>query len=103
MANVKETRPKTVERNLNIWTEDDKDFKDHVMNIKAPKVIPPKNQESYNPPKEYLLTSEELEKKAKHEAYEDIIPTFTPAAYTHLRKVPYYQQLINEKFTSGSS
>jgi len=99
MAIAKQNLQKKVTRNLNLWTNDDKEVKDHIMNIKAPKVIPPKNQESYNPPKEYLLTSEELEKKEKYEEYEGITPTFTPAAYTHLRKVPYYQKLVNEKFS----
>jgi ribosome biogenesis protein ERB1 len=51
-----------------------------------------------NPPKEYLLTSQEIEEKLKEDEYEGRISTFIPAAYTHLRKVPYYQKLINEKF-----
>ena len=32
------------------------------MNLRAPKLPPPTNEESYNPPEEYLLTEEEKSK-----------------------------------------
>ena len=44
--------------NFDLW-QDEIEISDHIMNLRAPKLPPPTNEESYNPPEEYLLTEEE--------------------------------------------
>lgn len=70
---------------------------DHIMNLRAPKVAPPTNDESYNPPEEYLMTEEE--KKAWEEAApSDRDHNYIPQKYLALRKVPAYQEGVRERF-----
>eukprot|EP00345_Euplotes_harpa_P004912 CAMPEP_0168331114 /NCGR_PEP_ID=MMETSP0213-20121227/8140_1 /TAXON_ID=151035 /ORGANISM="Euplotes harpa, Strain FSP1.4" /LENGTH=409 /DNA_ID=CAMNT_0008334827 /DNA_START=12 /DNA_END=1242 /DNA_ORIENTATION=- len=65
--------------------------------IDAPKKDPATHAESYNPPKEYLLSEQELEEQMELEP-EERMYNFTPQAFESLRKVPLYQNLIKETF-----
>lgn len=70
---------------------------DHVMTLRAPKLAPPTNEESYNPPEEYLLSPEEKEQ------WENTDPSerersFLPQRYGALRKVPGYSDSVRERF-----
>lgn len=86
------------ERNYNLWEGvDDEITKDHVMTLRAPKLPPPTNEESYNPPAEYLFDEEE------RKLWEETDPSereanFMPQKYDALRKVPGYSEIIREKF-----
>lgn len=86
------------EKNYNLWEGvDDEITNDHIMTLRAPKLPPPTNEESYNPPGEYLLTEEEKK------AWEALDPSeremnFLPQKYNSLRKVPGYSEIIREKF-----
>ncbi|KAE8540988.1 ribosome biogenesis protein ERB1 [Cryptococcus gattii VGV] len=79
-----------------IWSDADQ-HNPHVMYMPAPQLPPPKTEESYNPPEEYLPTEEE---KAEWEATdkEDRKTDFLPEKYDALRKVPGYKNLVQEKF-----
>jgi len=66
--------------------------------LAAPKMKLPGHEESYNPPREYLLTKEE-ENAAALEAEENDEPEpFIPKAFESLRKVPAYDRFIKERF-----
>lgn len=82
--------------NYDLWTNDDAP-NDHIMNLRAPKVAPPTNDESYNPPEEYLFTEEEKQKWLEA-APIDRETNFMPEKYLSLRKVPGYQESIRERF-----
>ncbi|CEP62779.1 ribosome biogenesis protein ERB1 LALA0_S06e03620g [Lachancea lanzarotensis] len=70
---------------------------DHVMNLRAPKLPPPTNDESYNPPEEYLMNKEEKEEWEKLEPSERE-RGFIPQKYGALRKVPGYGESVRERF-----
>lgn len=84
--------------NYNLWEgADDELTKDHIMTLRAPKLPPPTNEESYNPPEEYLLTEEERKE------WEQMDPSerernFIPQKYGSLRRVPGYGENIRERF-----
>ncbi|EMG46916.1 ERB1 Ribosome biogenesis protein ERB1 [Candida maltosa Xu316] len=82
--------------NFDLW-QDEVDVPEHIMNLRAPKMPPPTNEESYNPPEEYLLTEEE---KAKwlEEAPVDRERNYLPQKYKSLRQVPGYQESVRERF-----
>lgn len=65
--------------------------------IDAPKKDPPTHAESYNPPKEYLLTEKEKEEQMELEP-EERMYNYDPQAFDSLRKVPLYENLIKETF-----
>ncbi|CAI5757620.1 unnamed protein product [Candida verbasci] len=84
------------EEAFDLW-QDEVEVTDHIMNLRAPKLPPPTNEESYNPPEEYLLTKEEKK------TYEETAPidrerNFIPQKYKSLRQVPGYQENIRERF-----
>lgn len=84
--------------NYNLWEGiDDEITNDHIMTLRAPKLPPPTNEESYNPPEEYLLNEEELK---EWEAMDpsDRERNFIPQKYGSLRKVPGYGENIRERF-----
>lgn len=82
--------------NVDLW-EQEGEPNCHVMNLRAPKLAPPTNDESYNPPEEYLLTEEEKQKWLETEPH--LRETnFVPQKYSSLRKVPGYHENIREKF-----
>ena len=70
---------------------------DHVMHIPAPKLPPPGFDESYHPPPEYL--PEKAETKAWKEADpEDREKEYLPTDHSALRRVPGYENFVQEKF-----
>lgn len=79
-----------------IWSEGDK-HDEHAMYMPAPQLPPPKTAESYNPPEEYLPTSEE-QKEWEETDKEDRKTDFLPQKYDALRLVPGYKNLVQEKF-----
>lgn len=95
---LKELRAKEEQENHNydLW-ENSEESSDHIMNLRAPKLPPPTNEESYNPPEEYLLTPEEKEAWEKMEPSERE-RNFLPQKYGALRKVPGYTESVRERF-----
>lgn len=95
---LKELRAKEEQENHNydLW-ENSEESSDHIMNLRAPKLPPPTNEESYNPPEEYLLTPEEKEAWEKMEPSERE-RNFLPQKYGALRKVPGYAESVRERF-----
>lgn len=82
--------------NFDLW-QDEIEISDHIMNLRAPKLPPPTNEESYNPPEEYLLTEEEKSKWLQ-ESPIDRERNFLPQKYNSLRQVPGYQDSVRERF-----
>ena len=85
------------EMNFDLWNDDSDMPNEHIMNLRAPKLAPPTNEESYNPPEEYLLTEEE-KKQWEETDPQDRERNFLPQKYSALRKVPGYQEGVREKF-----
>ncbi|VEU22871.1 DEKNAAC103966 [Brettanomyces naardenensis] len=86
------------ELDYDLWEGAEDDLsKDHVMTLRAPKVAPPTNEESYNPPEEYL-PSEEERKQWEEKELGDRERNFLPEKYGSLRKVPGYGESIRERF-----
>lgn len=85
---------KEQKRNYDLWGDNADEGIDHIMQLRAPKLPPPTNEESYNPPEEYLIPDENKEEaeefKEKH--------GFLPTKFTALRKVPGYANSVREKF-----
>mmetsp|Transcript_66385 Transcript_66385/g.163589 ORF Transcript_66385/g.163589 Transcript_66385/m.163589 type:complete len:623 (+) Transcript_66385:496-2364(+) len=83
--------------NYDLWnTEMDVKWRGAVP-IAAPKPKLPGHAESYNPPKEYLLTKEEEEELLKKHM-EDRPMNFFPRKYDALRQVPHYPRILHERF-----
>lgn len=84
------------EYKYDLWGDSNESV-DHVMNLRAPKLPPPTNEESYNPPEEYLLTPEEKEKWDNTDPSERE-KNFIPQKFGALRKVPGYAESVRERF-----
>ncbi|ODV80856.1 ribosome biogenesis protein ERB1 [Suhomyces tanzawaensis NRRL Y-17324] len=82
--------------NYDLW-KDEVAVEDHIMNLRAPKLPPPTNEESYNPPEEYLMTEEEKKQWDEMDPLERE-RNFIPQKYSSLRKVPGYQESVTERF-----
>lgn len=82
--------------NVDLWEQEDAPL-DEMMNLRAPKLPPPTNEESYNPPEEYLFNEEERE---NWEQADELTreKTFKPEKYSALRKVPAYAHTVRERF-----
>ena len=80
-----------------LWGNKPDTQKQNPMSMPAPKLSLPGNEESYNPPAEYLPSMEERE-QWQNTDQEDRTSNFLPIKYSCLRHVPAYPQLINEKF-----
>ncbi|CCE65935.1 hypothetical protein TPHA_0N01540 [Tetrapisispora phaffii CBS 4417] len=93
---LKEMRAEEENHNFDLWG-DAEEMPDHVMTLRAPKLPPPTNDESYNPPEEYLLTKEEQEEWENTE-YSEKEKKYLPQKYSALRKVPGYTESIRERF-----
>jgi len=85
-----------------LWQTDDQ--VDNVMRrvhdpIPAPKMYLPGNEESYNPPPEYLFNDKEKAEweRATREGDKRKLP-FIPQKYSSLRKVPGWTNFIRERF-----
>ena len=85
------------EQIFDIWADNLPEGTDHVMNLRAPKLPPPTNEESYNPPEEYLPDDKEREEWEKTEIGERE-RNFLPKKYPSLRQVPGYTEAIRERF-----
>lgn len=79
-----------------IWADEEPQDR-HIMHIPAPKLAPPGYDLSYNPPPEYLPTSEEKEAWEKTEP-EEREKEYLPARFDALRKVPGYGEFVKERF-----
>ncbi|WLF77940.1 Ribosome biogenesis protein erb1 [Lodderomyces elongisporus] len=94
---AKELKEKeTEEMNYDLW-QNESEVPDHIMNLRAPKLPPPTNEESYNPPEEYLLNEEEKQKWLEQDPV-DRERNFIPQKYSSLRLVPGYQDSVRERF-----
>ncbi|KAI5953397.1 ERB1 [Candida jiufengensis] len=95
---AKEAREKqdTDDLNFDLW-ENENDIPDHIMNLRAPKLLPPTNEESYNPPEEYLFNDEEKQNWLSTDPI-DRETNFIPQKYKSLRQVPGYQESVRERF-----
>ncbi|KAJ3090770.1 Ribosome biogenesis protein 1 [Quaeritorhiza haematococci] len=78
-----------------IWGEERDTKLDDIMYIPPPKAPLPGNEESYNPPEEYLLSQEEIEAKKEEDPDAKL---FVPKKYESLRTVPAYDRFIQERF-----
>jgi len=65
--------------------------------IGAPKPPLPGHAESYNPPREYLMTEEEKEEWERMDP-SDRPMNFIPQAYDAMRKIPAYENFVKERF-----
>ncbi|PHH61650.1 hypothetical protein CDD81_8061 [Ophiocordyceps australis] len=79
-----------------LWADEEPQVP-HVMNIPAPKLAPPGYDLSYNPPPEYLPSTEEKR------AWEELDPEerekdYLPAKFDALRKVPAHASFVKERF-----
>ncbi|ODV58988.1 ribosome biogenesis protein ERB1 [Ascoidea rubescens DSM 1968] len=90
-------KEKEQENNYDLWGDGLGENKDHIMNLRAPKLPPPTNEESYNPPEEYLMTKEEQDAWLNMDP-EDRDKNFFPKKYGALRKVPGYSESLRERF-----
>ena len=88
-----EKKPETYE----LWDDNLNPTEQGVMTIPAPKVALPVHAESYNPPAEYLF-SEEEKKEWEEQDPEDRKLPFIPQKFDALRKVPRYNNFIQERF-----
>ncbi|GMM53534.1 Erb1 protein [Maudiozyma humilis] len=89
-------KEKAEDFHFDLWG-DSAEAEEHVMNLRAPKMAPPTNEESYNPPEEYLLNDDE--KKAWDETEpSEREKNFIPQKYSSLRQVPGYAESVRERF-----
>ncbi|KAL6933723.1 related to Ribosome biogenesis protein ERB1 [Hanseniaspora guilliermondii] len=81
-------------KNYDLWGDNIDEGIDHIMQLRAPKLPPPTNEESYNPPEEYLIPDENKEEQEEFKATHGFLPT----KFAALRKVPGYANTVREKF-----
>ncbi|KAJ6142645.1 hypothetical protein N7471_002098 [Penicillium samsonianum] len=82
--------------NYDLWA-DEVERPDHVMHIPAPKLPPPGYEESYHPPAEYLPDNKER-KEWEQTDPEDREKDYLPSDFGSLRRVPGYDNFVQEKF-----
>lgn len=83
----------------NIWSNEDQALDiNHPMHMPAPKMKLPGHEESYNPPAEYLFTEEEKKEWEETEPSDRKLD-FIPQKYDSLRKVPGYNNFVQERFS----
>lgn len=81
-----------------LWLKDgDINDRRHRAHIAAPKMQLPGHAESYNPPPEYLLTADDV-KKWESQTEEERDEFFLPQRYPNLRSVPFYKNIVKERF-----
>ena len=95
---LKEIREKEESENYqyDLWG-DAEEMEEHIMTLRAPKLPPPTNDESYNPPAEYLFSKDE-EKEWENTEFSEREKNYLPQKYSALRKVPGYTESIRERF-----
>lgn len=92
-------KPKTSSKELqfySIWSSEPSSSAPPPL--PAPKPPLPTNDESYNPPEEYLPTEDE-KKEWESQDPEDRERDFLPQKYSSLRHVPGYDKFIQERFS----
>lgn len=100
---LKPYRPKKKDRDpykfsSDLWLKDgDINDRRHRAHIPAPKMQLPGHAESYNPPPEYLLTADDV-KRWESQTEEEREQFFLPQRFTSLRAVPFYNNIIRERF-----
>lgn len=100
---LKPHNPKSRQRNpyafnTDLWkVEGDINARRHRAHIAAPKMALPGHAESYNPPPEYLLTKDDI-KKWESQSEEERESFYLPQRFSSLREVPFYQNIIRERF-----
>lgn len=82
--------------NYDLWA-DEVERPDHIMHIPAPKLPPPGYEESYHPPAEYLPNSKERKEWEAMDP-EDREQDYLPNDFGSLRRVPGYENFVQEKF-----
>jgi ribosome biogenesis protein ERB1 len=82
--------------NYDLWA-DEAERPDHIMHIPAPKLPPPGYEESYHPPPEYLPNSKERKEWEAMDP-EDREQDYLPNDFGSLRRVPGYENFVQEKF-----
>ncbi|KAJ6131063.1 Ribosome biogenesis protein erb1 [Penicillium sp. IBT 18751x] len=82
--------------NYDLWA-DEVARPDHIMHIPAPKLPPPGYEESYHPPPEYLPNNKERKEWEAMDP-EDREKDFLPNDFGSLRRVPGYENFVQEKF-----
>lgn len=82
--------------NYDLWA-DEAERPDHPMHVPAPKLPPPGYEESYHPPAEYLPSKKERSEWEQADP-EDREADFLPNDFASLRKVPGYENFVQEKF-----
>jgi ribosome biogenesis protein ERB1 len=82
--------------NYDLWA-DEVERPDHIMHIPAPKLPPPGYEESYHPPAEYLPSSKERKEWEAMDP-EDREQDYLPNDFGSLRRVPGYENFVQEKF-----
>ncbi|KAJ5289426.1 uncharacterized protein N7443_009679 [Penicillium atrosanguineum] len=82
--------------NYDLWA-DEVPRPDHIMHIPAPKLPPPGYEESYHPPQEYLPSNKERKEWETIDP-EDREQDYLPNDFGSLRRVPGYDNFVQEKF-----
>jgi ribosome biogenesis protein ERB1 len=77
-----------------IWQGDSQITRDKIQ---APKISLPQNNESYNPPEEYILSKQEEQEWLEMDP-EDRPHNFLPKKHSSLREVKGYSRFLQERF-----
>ncbi|KAG9509609.1 Ribosome biogenesis protein bop1-B, partial [Fragariocoptes setiger] len=81
-----------------LWHKgNDSNNRRHRGHIAVPKQGPPGHAESYNPPPEYLITSDDV-KKWESMTEEERDTFFLPERFSNIRSIPFYKHTIRERF-----
>lgn len=99
---LKPYKPPTKKRtpykfSYDLWLRDGDMSIRNRAHIAAPKMQLPGHAESYNPPPEYLLTADDV-KKWESQTDEERDQFFLPQRYENLRSVPFYKNIVKERF-----
>ncbi|MED6143148.1 Ribosome biogenesis protein 1 [Stylosanthes scabra] len=91
-------KPKEEDGPYLLWEDDSGlvEKSNHLAYIPAPKQKLPGNEESYNPPLEYIPTQEEI--NSYQLMYEEDRPKFIPKRFTSMRSIPAYDNAMKECF-----
>eukprot|EP01035_Chromulina_nebulosa_P018965 gene18965-24775_t len=100
---LKDKEKETINNLYLIWNDQEDEIVAESLSLRAqyhlpaPKIPLPGHAESYNPPIEYLLSEEEIEKQNEL-APKDRFYNFIPKKHDCLRHVTGYENLIKERF-----
>ncbi|KAK9234687.1 NUC169 domain-containing protein [Lipomyces kononenkoae] len=97
VPNKPKIRPEDELPIYDLWADDLQEQQPHVMHIPAPKMAKPTNDESYNPPEEYLPSEEEVRTWNRTDPA-DREKNYLPQKFSSLRTVPRYEDFVRERF-----